>query len=358
MTLSGSQQSQESEGSETAVEVQEVSFIYPPRSSMFRRGAKVSGRKGGRDSRSQSQSSNGHSTDNRQALDRLSFRIRPAEVFAFLGPNGGGKTTLFRLLSTLIPLQSGAISVFGFDVQSQTQQVRELLGVVFQAASLDKKLTVIENIRIQATLYGLSGQVLRDRENELLQRLGLQDRIDDYIETLSGGLKRRVELAKGMIHRPRLLILDEPSTGLDPGARSDLWRFLHQLRDDLGVTIVFTTHLLEEAERADRIAILDHGKLVALDSPDALRATVGGDAITIVCSDSQQLADSIRERFGVDAQVVDGNVRLEIADGASWIPKLMDGFGDEIHTITLGRPTLEDVFISKTGHKFWQATDE
>lgn len=294
----------------------------------------------------------------RRALDDLSLSIQRGEIFVLLGPNGGGKTTLFRLLSTLIPLQQGTVNILGHDLGRQTAQVRAAIGVVFQAPSLDKKLTVAENLRHQGHLYGLSGPQLVARQAEMLARLGLTDRAGDRVETLSGGLRRRVELAKGMIHSPRLLLLDEPSTGLDPGARSDLWSYLRSLRDEQGVTIVLTTHLLEEADRADRIGILHQGRLVALDAPDALRATVGGDSITIRAANPAALVSAIDAQFGVAAQVLDGSVRLEQPDGHQWIARLVEAFGDQIESITLGKPTLEDVFIDRTGHRFWQTASE
>ncbi len=230
--------------------------------------------------------------------------------------------------------------------------------MVFQAPSLDKKLTVAENLRHQGRLYGLWGRELAGRQEEMLARLGLADRARERTETLSGGLRRRVELAKGMLHRPRLLLLDEPSTGLDPGARSDLWNYLREIRDRSGVTVVLTTHLLEEADRADRIAILSAGKLVALGPADELRATVGGDSITITTSDAPQLARSIQDRFGCAASVLDGRVRLEQPGGHEWIARLVEAFGGQIDALTLGKPTLEDVFIARTGHRFWQEVSE
>jgi ABC-2 type transport system ATP-binding protein len=291
----------------------------------------------------------------RQALADLSLSVAQGEIFAFLGPNGGGKTTLFRLLSTLIPLQQGDVEILAFDLRRQVPAVRAVIGVVFQAPSLDKKLTVAENLRHQGRLYGLRGPELRHRASEMLNRLGLADRAADRVETLSGGLRRRVELAKGMIHRPRLLLLDEPSTGLDPGARSDLWNYLRTLRDERGVTVVLTTHLLEEADKADRIAILHEGRLVALDTPDALRATVGGDSITIQTADPARLASAIAAQFGCDPRVLDGCVRLEQAAGHQWIARLVEAFPGQIESVTLGKPTLEDVFIARTGHRFWQS---
>jgi ABC-2 type transport system ATP-binding protein len=299
-----------------------------------------------------------HRYGDRRALAGLSLTIDRGEIFVFLGPNGGGKTTLFRLLSTLIPIQQGEARILGFDLRRQAQSVRERIGVVFQAPSLDKKLTVAENLMHQGHLYGLSSRSLQARQDEMLERLGLRDRRRDRVETLSGGLRRRVELAKGMLHCPRLLLLDEPSTGLDPGARSDLWDYLQQVRRDEGVTIVLTTHLLEEADKADRIAILSEGSLVALDTPEALKATVGGDSITIQTDEPGSLALAISERFGYPASVLDGAVRLEQRDGHEWIARLVEAFPGRIDAITLGKPTLEDVFIDRTGHRFWHEPEE
>ena len=294
-----------------------------------------------------------HRYGERTALTGLDLRVEPGEIFALLGPNGGGKTTLFRVLSTLIPVQEGRAAVLGFDVARQTAEVRLRIGVVFQAPSLDKKLTVAENLRHQGHLYGMSGAALKRRADEMLARLGLADRRADRVETLSGGLRRRVELAKGMLHRPRLLLLDEPSTGLDPAARSDLWDYLRQIRGDDGVTVVLTTHLLEEAEKADRLAILNAGSLVALDTPERLRASVGGDTLTIETEDAASLAAAIAERFAVAAHEIEGSVRLELPDASHWVSRLVEAFPGRIQTITLGKPTLEDVFIARTGHNFW-----
>jgi ABC-2 type transport system ATP-binding protein len=217
---------------------------------------------------------------------------------------------------------------------------------------------VAENIRYQAALYGLTGGALRGRQDALLAQLGLTDRARERAETLSGGLRRRVELAKGMIHQPRLLLLDEPSTGLDPAARSDLWIYLRRLRDEMGVTVMLTTHLLEEADKSDRIAILNEGSLVALGTPDDLRSSVGGDSITIDTESPRELADTIASRFDVTASVVDGQVRLERPDAHIWVARLVEAFPGQIASITLGKPTLEDVFIDKTGHRFWTSRHE
>jgi ABC-2 type transport system ATP-binding protein len=289
----------------------------------------------------------------REAIHDLSLSIAEREIFAILGPNGSGKTTLFRVLSTLIPLQQGEVRILGHNLRTDAAAIRSQLGVVFQSPSIDKKLTVMENVVHHGRLYGLGGRELRTRADEMLARLGLADRKRELVEQLSGGLRRRVELATGMLHRPRLLLLDEPSTGLDPGARSDLWQYLEQVREADGVTVLVTTHLLDEAQRADRIAIMHTGNVAALDTPVALQAAVGGDSITIRTSDPATLSADIERQLGASAKVVDGSVRLEQTNGHQWIPRLVDAFPDRIESITLGKPTLEDVFIHFTGHRFW-----
>jgi ABC-2 type transport system ATP-binding protein len=292
----------------------------------------------------------------RLAIDDLTLRIVRGEIFAVLGPNGGGKTTLFRVLSTLIPQQRGDVRILGSDLRRQVNDIRMQLGVVFQAPSLDRKLTVVENIRHQGALYGLSGRDLRARIDELLETFSLKDRSHELTERLSGGLRRRVELAKGLVHRPRLLLLDEPSTGLDPGARADLWKYLTHLRATSNVTVVLTTHFLDEAERADRIAILHQGKLVAEDTPEALRSAVGGDSLLIEAAEAESLAQDIAARWSLPARMVDQAVRIEVPDGHQWVSRLVEAYPGRITSVRLGKPTLEDVFIARTGHRFWQET--
>lgn len=291
------------------------------------------------------------------ALDGLDLEVQRGEVFAVLGPNGCGKSTLFRVLSTLVPPQQGRVALLGCELPRDTRQVRSQLGVVFQSPGLDKKLTVAENILVQASLYGIPLVEARRRMRELLERLDLTGRADERTETLSGGLRRRAELAKGLLHRPRLVLLDEPSTGLDPGARRDLWRCLQELRSE-GATVLLTTHLLDEAERSDRLAIIDQGRLVVAGRPDALRAEVGGETLTLNGPTPSQLAGSISERHRVAARVVDGAVRLELPRAHEWVSRLMSDFGDQIESLTVGRPTLEDVFIQRTGHRLYGAVEE
>ncbi|WP_231746704.1 ABC transporter ATP-binding protein [Maioricimonas rarisocia] len=294
-----------------------------------------------------------HHYGERQALCDVSFTVATGGIFGLLGPNGGGKTTLFRILGTLLPLQSGRAAVCGHDVASEPAAVRRQLGVTFQSPSLDGKLTVAENLKYQGYLYGLSGASLRSRMDQMLARVGLSDRSRDIVDTLSGGLKRRVEIAKSLLHGPRVLLLDEPSTGLDPGARHDLWRTLQRLRDD-GVTVLVTTHLMEEAQRCDRLGILSQGSLVALGEPEELQASVGGDCLTIQSNAPDPLAESIRQQFGLDVQKLGEALRIESGNGHELVRDLVAAFPDQIRAIALGKPTLEDVFIQRTGHRFWE----
>jgi len=294
----------------------------------------------------------------REALKGIGFAVSRGEIFGLLGPNGGGKTTLFRILSTLAVPGDGRAVIFGSVLDRSPSQetlleIRRRIGVVFQAFSLDKDLTVLENLRHQGHLYGLSGAELKGRIEELLERFRLSDRARDRVKTLSGGLCRRVELAKGLLHRPGLLLLDEPATGLDPGARYDLWEYLEALRKQDSVTVLATTHILEEAERCDRIGILSRGELVALDTPGGLKSTIGGDILSIETGAPEELVRGIRERFGETATVVDASVRLERPEAHRFIPSLVEAFAGQISAVTVGKPTLEDVFIHLTGHRFW-----
>lgn len=294
----------------------------------------------------------------RIALDHVSFTVARGEMFALLGPNGGGKTTLFKILTTLLPATSGEVRIFDQDLRLNSLAIRARLGVVFQAPSLDRKLTVVENLRHHGHLYGLRGKVLRRRIADMLSRMGLTDRSRDLVETLSGGLQRRVELAKGLLHKPDLLLLDEPSTGLDPGARRDFNLYLSHLREQEGVTIILTTHIMEEAERCDRVGILHQGKLVALGTPDALKAQVGGDVIAIQGPQLGELRDKLSRKFACNPVLVDGTLRIERPNGHEFIRELVATFPEEIQSVTFGKPTLEDVFIHQTGHQFWRVENE
>jgi ABC-2 type transport system ATP-binding protein len=297
-----------------------------------------------------------HDYGTRLALDHLSFSVHAAEIFGLLGPNGSGKTTLFRILSTLMVPSSGHARVLGFDAAREANKVRQQTGIVFQARSLDLKLTVAENLKHQGHLYGLSGKNLARRIDEVLARVGLTDRAKEFVETLSGGMQRRVELAKGLIHSPSVLLLDEPSTGLDPGARRDLWLYLRNLRDEEGVTVFVTTHLMEEAEHCDRLAILNEGKLVALGTPFELKSAIGGDVVLFETASEEaakSLAVRMAQRFQLDPTVLGATVRLEQEEGHRFITSAIEAFPGEINGVSVSKPSLEDVFIQRTGHRFW-----
>jgi ABC-2 type transport system ATP-binding protein len=294
-----------------------------------------------------------HLYGDRPALDDVSFDVRPAEIFGLLGPNGSGKTTMFRILSTLMLPSSGTAVINGSDVTRDPSGVRRQIGVVFQSPSIDVKLSARENLQHVASLYGINGAAQRSRVDEMLKRVALDDRGNDRAETFSGGMQRRLELAKGLLHRPAVLLLDEPTTGLDPGARIDLWRYLQELRDREGVTVVVTTHLMEEAEKCDRLAILSHGKLVALGTPAELKSEIGGDVIALDTKEPAQLAERIKHRFHVESAVLDTQVRVEREAGHRFITELVEAFPGEIDAVSITKPSLEDVFIHRTGHRFW-----
>ncbi|MCU1312207.1 MAG: daunorubicin resistance transporter ATPase subunit [Candidatus Angelobacter sp.] len=294
-----------------------------------------------------------HRYGDRVALNEVSFDVPAAEIFGLLGPNGSGKTSLFRILSTLMLPTGGSASIMNSDVATRSNAVRREIGVVFQAQSVDIKLSAKENLTHQGHLYGLRGTALQSRVKEMLSRVGLSDRANDRVEAFSGGMQRRVELAKGLLHRPSVLLLDEPTTGLDPGARRDLWKYLNILRDSEGVTIMVTTHLMEEAEHCDRLAILNEGNLVALGTPAELKAEIGGDVVVLEATDAASLAAGIKTRFGLNAVVLGDKVRLEIKSGHRFVTDVVEAFPKEITSVSVSKPSIEDVFIARTGHRFW-----
>ena len=294
-----------------------------------------------------------HRYDGRTALNGVSFDVQPAELFGLLGPNGSGKTTMFRILSTLMVPSGGEAMILGHDAAKDPSRLRRKIGVVFQAQSIDLKLTAEENLRHQGHLYGLHGAVLKSRIKEMLARVGLADRAHDRAETFSGGMQRRLELAKGLLHGPRVLLLDEPSTGLDPGARRDLWQYLKLLRDEEQVSILVTTHLMEEAEHCDRLAILNQGRLVALGTPGDLKQEIGGDVIVLETSAPDSLALRLQARFEIEVRVVEGQLRIEKDHAHRFVTDLVEAFPGEIDAVSISKPSLEDVFIRRTGHRFW-----
>lgn len=300
-----------------------------------------------------------HRYENRTALNGVSFDVRPAELFGLLGPNGSGKTTLFRILSTLMVPASGRATIMGCDAVREPARLRRQIGVVFQAQSIDVKLTAYENLWHQGHLYGLRGAALKARIEEILLRVGLADRAKELVETFSGGMQRRIELAKGLLHHPGVLLLDEPTTGLDPGARRDLWQYLQILRDEERVSVLVTTHLMEEAERCDRLAIMNEGNLVALGTPAELKSEIGGDVVLLEAAhDASLLAQRVRARFSVETTVFGNQVRIEREGAHRFVTEVVEAFPGEIEALSVSKPALEDVFIRRTGHRFWSENGE
>ncbi len=294
-----------------------------------------------------------------RALDAVSFQVAPRSIFGLLGPNGSGKTTLFRILSTLLAPESGSAKLFGIDVTERPIEARRQVGVVFQSQSLDSRLTVEENLAHQGHMYGLRGHGLAERIGEVLEKVGLGDRRKDRVQTLSGGLRRRADLAKGLLHSPKLLLLDEPSTGVDPVARLAFWRYLEQLRSSMGATVLLTTHLLEEADACDELAILDRGKLIRQGTPADLKAEIGGEVVTLATGGAAAVATALAEEFAVqDAHVNGDEIRFEHPEGSKWAARLMTRFGTEIESVKISRPSLEDVFLHHAGYGFYAESDQ
>lgn len=288
------------------------------------------------------------------ALVDLSLNIPKDSIFGILGPNGGGKSTVFKILSTLITPDRGSVEIGGVDLIRSPSKVRSLLGIVFQSPALDKKLTVEENLYHQGHLYGIRGEGLIGKTQFLLKRLGLWEKREEKTENLSGGQKRRLEITKSLVHQPQVLILDEPTTGLDPLARREVWNYLKFLRENEKMTILVTTHLLEEAEDCDEIALIDRGKVVCEGKPSQLRHGMGGDLVSIRTSNPIELSASIKERFELSTTSLGNDLRLQPKDLQEFISFLVKEASQNFDNFTVGKPTLEDLFIEKTGHHFWE----
>lgn len=285
------------------------------------------------------------------AVEGVNFRVDEGELFGFLGPNGAGKTTTINMLCTLLRPTAGTATVNGFDVARQRAAVRRSIGLVFQQTTLDEALSAERNLRFHAYAYGMPADLRERRIRELLTLVELWDRRAERVRTFSGGMKRRLEIARGLLHRPHVLFLDEPTLGLDPQTRRRIWEYLAELRERERLTIFLTTHYLDEADRCDRIAIIDHGRIVALDSPDGLKRGVGGDRITITTVEAGPVAQELRERYGVAPLVADGTVSFQVPSGEAFLPAFVRGFGRPLDAIGVRRPTLDDVFLQLTGRE-------
>ena len=285
------------------------------------------------------------------AVDEVSFNVKKGEIFGFLGPNGAGKTTTINMLCTLLKPTSGQAKVNGYDVNTQMDQVRHSIGLVFQDTTLDNYLTAEQNLHFHAYAYNVPREVRGQRIKELMQMVDLWDRRKEKILNYSGGMKRRLEIARGLLHQPKVLFLDEPTLGLDPQTRSKIWEHINNLQEKGDLTIFMTTHYMEEAENCDRIAVIDRGRIIALDTPDRLKDSFGGDVVTLKARDNQEAVRDIKQRYGIEAQLKEEAVSFSIANGESFLPEFVRGFNDGLLSIGLRRPTLEDVFLKLTGRQ-------
>jgi ABC-2 type transport system ATP-binding protein len=289
------------------------------------------------------------SFDEVEAVRGVQFEVATGEVFGFLGPNGAGKSTTINMLCTLAKPTAGRATVAGFDIVRERDDVRRHIGLVFQDPTLDGYLSAHENLRLHAELYGVERSLVQPRMRQVLEMVGLWERKDSPVATFSGGMRRRLEIARGLMHSPRVLFLDEPTIGLDPQTRSSIWSYIELLKETEDITIFMTTHYMDEAEFCDRIAIMDRGEIVVLDTPAALKASVGSDRVTIDTDDDDAAIRALKERFAIDAQVAEGAVTFGVPAGAEFVPRLFAELGVPIRSVSVSRPTLDDVFMSYTG---------
>jgi ABC-2 type transport system ATP-binding protein len=289
------------------------------------------------------------------AVDGIDLDVAVGETFGFLGPNGAGKSTTIKILCTLAEPSGGSARVAGHDGVSERSEVRRNIGLVFQDTTLDLYLTAERNLRFHAELYGLPRDVIAPRLEQVMGMVGLWERRGDKVQQFSGGMKRRLEIARGLMHSPRVLFLDEPTVGLDPQTRASIWDYIGQLREQERITIFLTTHYMDEAELCDRIAIMDTGRIIALGTPDELKASVGTDTVQIATADDDAAAAALAERFGLESTRRDGRLAFSVADGEAFVPRLFDGLGVAISSVSVARPSLDDVFMSYTGRTIREA---
>ena len=290
------------------------------------------------------------SYDRVEAVRGIDLDVPPGELFGFLGPNGAGKSTTIKILCTLVRPTAGHAAVAGHDVVAERDEVRRHIGLVFQEPTVDEYLTAEQNLRFHAEIYGMPRGVVGERTAAVLELVGLADERRRLVRTFSGGMKRRLEIARGLMHSPRVLFLDEPTIGLDPESRSTLWTYVDELRRRERITIFLTTHYMDEAERCDRIAIVDRGRIVALDAPAALKAAVGEDRVVVTTADDAAAATAIRDQLDAPASCDESGVTVVAADGAEFVPRLFE-LGIEVYSVTVARPTLDDVFLAYTGNR-------
>jgi ABC-2 type transport system ATP-binding protein len=287
--------------------------------------------------------------DEVEAVRGIDFDVAAGEIFGFLGPNGAGKSTTINMLCTLVKPSGGSALVAGHDVVAERDEVRRNIGLVFQDTTLDGYLSAEQNLRLHAELYGVPRELVAERMRQVMEMVGLWERRDSQVNTFSGGMKRRLEIARGLFHSPRVLFLDEPTVGLDPQTRSSIWGYIRELKAREDITIFLTTHYMDEAEYCDRIAIMDQGRIIVLDTPEALKAKVGKDRVQIETDDDQAAIDALRERFGIEATVAEGAVTFGVPAGEQFVPRLFAELDRPIRSVSVARPSLDDVFMSYTG---------
>jgi ABC-2 type transport system ATP-binding protein len=292
-----------------------------------------------------------------EAVRGIDFEVARSEVFGFLGPNGAGKSTTISMLCTLVKPTGGSAQVAGHDVVTERDQVRRNIGLVFQDTTLDGYLTAEQNLRLHAELYGVPGEAVGPRLRQVMEMVGLWERRKSLVNTFSGGMKRRLEIARGLLHSPRVLFLDEPTVGLDPQTRSSIWGYIDQLKRSEDITIFLTTHYMDEAEYCDRIAIMDQGRIIALDTPEALKASVGTDRVQINTPDDEAAIAALHEHFGIEAQIAEGAVTFGVPEGEQFVPRLFAELEQPIRSVSVSRPSLDDVFMSYTGTTIRDAED-
>jgi ABC-2 type transport system ATP-binding protein len=287
--------------------------------------------------------------EGKAAVDGLSLTVPRGSFFGFLGPNGAGKSTTISMLCTLVRPTDGSALVAGHDVVSERDEVRRNIGLVFQDTTLDGYLTAEQNLRLHAELYGVPRELVGERMRQVMEMVSLWDRRGSLVNTFSGGMKRRLEIARGLLHSPRVLFLDEPTVGLDPQTRSSIWSYIRELKGREDITIFLTTHYMDEAEYCDRIAIMDQGQIIVLDTPEALKAKVGKDRVQIETDDDEAAIDALLERFEIEATVAEGMVTFGVPEGEQFVPRLFSELGQRIRSVSVSRPSLDDVFMSYTG---------
>ena len=292
------------------------------------------------------------------AVRGVDFDVQTGEVFGFLGPNGAGKTTTINMLCTLAKPTSGKATVAGHDVVTERDDVRRNIGLVFQDPTLDGYLTAAQNLKLHAELYGVQSDLVQPRMEQVMTMVGLWDRKDTEVATFSGGMRRRLEIARGLMHSPRVLFLDEPTIGLDPQTRRSIWSYIRELKQREEITIFMTTHYMDEAEWCDRIAIMDHGQIVALDTPERLKAKIGEDRVSIHVDDDDAAIAALQERFGIEARISEGAVMFGVPAGEEFVPRLFAELGVPIKAVNVSRPTLDDVFMSFTGTTIRDAEED